>query len=795
MRKCILFILMLLSLNALPLNARAGKFPNPILFVTQVPVPADFTTIGSVFGNHQAGLEAASRGGDLYILYTDGTLKNLTRAAGYGKSGSQAGTGIAVRQPWVHWSGKKAVFSMVIGAPSKQYQVQTYYWQLYEISGLDQGETPVITKVANQPANFNNISPIYGTDDRIIFTSDRPRTGEAHLYPQLDEYEEAPTVSGLWSLDPATGDLAMRNHTPSGAFSPFIDSFGRLLFTRWDHLQRDQQADADNDAIAKAQQPTYNTFNYSDETANATLLKNDRTEIFPEPRTESSTLYGHTFNQFFPWQIHEDGTEEETLNHVGRHELTRYIPQSFKDDPALDTFYNVAIRYNTNWFENFIQMAEDPLHPGTYFGIDAPEFGTHAAGQILTLDGPPTLNPDKMRLNYVTAPSTKSAVPSGQAAPADHTGLYRNPLPLSDGQLIAVHTTTKTADHNSGSTASPASLYDFRLKFITKSGTYYTPDQLLTPGISATVSSYNPDTLVTYSGMLWELDPVEVRPRTRPARLSSTLPSPEEQMFAAEQIDIAAFKNFLRTNNLAVIVSRNVTTRDQADKQQPFNLRIAGTTTKTVASATARLYDISHLQLFEADQIRGIYGGTRAGRRVIAQNLHGTATDWNGTSSSDPVGSVRLGTDGSMAAFVPARRALAWQLTDTTGAPVVRERYWLTFQPGEIRSCTSCHGINQRDQAGNGTPINPPEALRSLLRAWKLQTGYASQLRFSGITRGAAGKLMLQNTTATNPLLILESSPDLKNWTPVRTNSNSASTSNWEIDSTAFRSFFRINAR
>jgi hypothetical protein len=795
MRKCILFALVLLGWSGLAGKTRAGNLPNPILFVTQVPVPGDFTSINSVFGNHQAGLEAASRGGDLYIIYPNGTLKNLTRAAGYGRSGSQAGTGIAVRQPCVHWSGKKAVFSMVIGAPTKQYQVQTYYWQLYEISGLDQNETPVITKVPNQPTNFNNVSPIYGTDDRIIFTSDRPRNGEAHLYPQLDEYEEAPTVTGLWSLDPGTGDLAMLNHSPSGVFSPFVDSFGRLLFTRWDHLQRDQQADADNDAIAKGQTPTYNTLNFSDETANATALKNDRTEIFPEPRAESSTLYGHTFNQFFPWQINEDGTEEETLNHVGRHELTRYIPQSFKDDPALDTFYNVAIRYNTNWFENFIQMAEDPLHPGTYFGIDAPEFGTHAAGQILTLDGPPTLNADKMRLTYVTAPSTKSVVPAGQAGPVDHTGLYRNPLPLSDGRLIAVHTGTKTADHNAGTTAAPASLYDFRLKFIARSGTYYSADQLLTPGISATVSYYNPDTLVSYSGVLWELDPVEVRPRTRPARLSPTLPSPEEQIFTAEEVDVVAFKNFLRTNNLAVIVSRNVTTRDHSDKQQPFNLRIAGSSTKTVASATARIYDISHLQLFEADQVRGIYGGNRAGRRVIAQNLHGTAADWNGASGSDPLGSVRLGTDGSMAAFVPARRAMTWQLTDPAGAPVVRERYWLTFQPGEIRSCASCHGINQRDQAGNGTSTNPPEALRSLLRAWKAQTGYASQLRFSALRRSAAGKLTLQSTAAGSPLLILETSPDLTNWIPVRTNYNSGSGSAWDVDTTAFRGFFRINAR
>jgi len=76
-----------------------------------------------------------------------------------------------------------------------------------------------------------------------------------------------------------------------------------------------------------------------------------------------------------------------------------------------------------------------------------------------------------------------------------------------------------------------------------------------------------------------------------------------------------------------------------------------------------------------------------------------------------------------VAAFVPARRALTWQLTDAGGQGVVRERYWLTFQPGEIRMCTSCHGPNSRDQEGKSVPANQPEALRSLLRFWKAELG------------------------------------------------------------------------
>ncbi|MCB1058408.1 MAG: hypothetical protein KDD11_23140, partial [Acidobacteria bacterium] len=64
------------------------------------------------------------------------------------------------------------------------------------------------------------------------------------------------------------------------------------------------------------------------------------------------------------------------------------------------------------------------------------------------------------------------------------------------------------------------------------------------------------------------------------------------------------------------------------------------------------------------------------------------------------------------------------------------ERYWLTFQPGEIRVCTSCHGLNTQDQAGETVPTNPPEALRALLQQWK-----ASQLPLfaDGFEGGSTG--------------------------------------------------------
>lgn len=337
-------------------SARQGPLPTaPILFVTQVPTPADFATIGAVFANHKGAVTDAPRGGDLWIRYPNGTLKNLTAAAGYGTTGMQGAGGIAVREPAVHWDGTKAVFSMVIGSPTRQYEVATYYWQLYEITGLGQNQTPVITKVANQPANYNNVSPIYGPDDRIIFSSDRPRDGQRHLYPQLDEYESTPVVSGLWSLEPATGDLFLLNHSPSGVFSPQVDTFGRVIFTRWDHLQRDQQADAD--AVSN----TYGTFNYASEAPGAAAL-NSRAEVFPEPRRTIGNVEAYTLNHFFPWQINDDGTGEETLNHIGRHELHRYFNRSFNDDSRLVEF-NPGSRANTNSITNFLQIRKRRPRP------------------------------------------------------------------------------------------------------------------------------------------------------------------------------------------------------------------------------------------------------------------------------------------------------------------------------------------------------------------------------------------------------------------------------------------------
>ncbi len=665
---------------------------NPILFVTQVPTPGDvFATRGSTFANHLGSIVSAPRGGDLMIQYADGTLRNLTKEAGYGMEGLQGANAIAVREPAMHWNGTKAIFSMVIGAPPSQYTQIDKQWQMYEVTGLGKGQPVVITKVPGQPAGYNNVSPFYASDDRILFTSDRPRGGEAHLYPQLDEYESTATITGIFSLNPETGQVSILNHTPSGAFSPFIDSYGRIIFTRWDHLQRDQQADAS----------TYSAFNAASEAANAAKLT--QTEVFPESRIGMGSPYGNvrgfTYNLFTPWEMKQDGSGELSLNHIGRHEMSfGYLSKSFDADPALQEFTNETIIANRKHIGDdagIFHIHESPQTPGIYYGIYTHEFGTLTSNQIVRFTGAPGMNPEQMTIVDASASEANGSLVGGR---------FRNPLPLTSGQMVASYTASATVQEGA----------QFRLHQLATNGSgLFTAGTPLTTGINKTLSWWSPDVKLTYSGPLWELEAVEVVARTRPVAGASRIEAIEKTVLDEEQVDERMLRDWMKANQLALIVTRNQTSRDRADRQQPFNLRLPSGL-KTTGDG-GRVYDIAHYQIFEAAQIRG-YNNFRSGKRPLAQPM---AVSKNPANPSGPISSVKIAADGSTAAFVPANRALTWQTTDASGAAIVRERVWVTMQPGEIRTCAGCHGENTKNQAGQPAPVNKPEALRELMRYWK----------------------------------------------------------------------------
>jgi hypothetical protein len=344
-----------------------------------------------------------------------------------------------------------------------------------------------------------------------------------------------------------------------------------------------------------------------------------------------------------------------------------------------------------------------------------------------------------------------------------------NPLPLSDGSLLVVHTPNYRRDQNIGTVAASISEYSFRLKLLASNGSSIRAGEPITSGISAQVRYFTPDVEASYTGLLWELQPVEVHPRNRPVPSKSTVENPEQSVFKSSGIDIGEFQRALAERELALIVMRNVTSRDKADRQQPFNLRVSGNGTESI-KRTGKVYDISFLQIFQGDQIRG-YGGGQSpepGRRVIATHLH-DGMNSNPSLIGAPPSSVQISSDGSVAALVPARRALTWQITDPNGLPVVRERYWLTFQPGEIRVCGGCHGANTHDQLGRNPPTNSPQALAALLahlRSHPLpQSGtnaepYGQDKRFSLRIRGSKGSSLKPGDLATFLVRIIPASSE-----------------------------------
>ncbi len=753
---------------------------NAVLFVTQVQLPDErndnavsnvAVSVVSPLGNHLADTAHAGRGGDLWIRYPNGYLRNLTRAAGLGATGSQDGIGIAVRDPHVHWDGQRALVSMVIGAPTGPADPAQFLWQLYELTNLGQVATdsnavPVFVRVPRQPAGFNNVMACYGTDDRIIFVCDRPRNGAAHLYPQLDEYNDIPTNTGLWSFDPAgpgdDGGLFQLDHSPSGDFHPFVDSFGRVIFTRWDHLVQDRNAT--DDRMGRA---TNGTFNYFSEDRLDFNLSHRPIELFPEPRTYDSNecarlqVQGNAFNSFLPWMIGERGEAMEVLNHIGRHELLRqFRGSSFTNDPNLRQLFNLTpgLRFNTNYLDNLLQIREDPRRPGVYYGTDGPDFGTHGSGQLVMLTGPPSANPDSMPITSITA--------RGGA------GTYRDPCPTTSGALVAVASTATTLDSNVGTATAPKSRFDFRLASLAVPGrgTLWTNEQFLTAGLTNVASYWVGSRRVTQTNRLWELQPVEVAVRRRPSLVRSTIDPLEANVFVEEGVDAAEFQAWLRTNALALVVSRNVTRRDRADREQPFNLRVAGTTIQALGTAGGKVYDLRYIQFLQADQLRGLtlgQGDPVPGRRVLAIPMHEpAAASFNVPSPQAPMGATRLADDGSQATLVPARRAMTHQLVDPSGNAIVRERYWLTYQPGEIRTCANCHGINTSDQTGQPRPANPPQALRDLLRYWKDQARYARILAAAPTN----GSWRVQVSAAPVRTNVLEATSDFLAWQAIGTN-------------------------
>lgn len=727
----------------------------PVLFVTVTPSSGD-TTSGSfghfvsLVGSHRATTSLAPRGGDLWIKYDDGTLRNLTEECGYGTT---AGAEITVREPNVHWNGQKAVFSMAVGGTHLTSPPPVYF-QLYEITGILQGQTATITKVPGQLANRNNIQPCYATDGSIIFGSDEPASRNAAHYPPLDEYESTPSVHGLWRINADGTNLRILDNCPSGDFTPFVDSFGRVIFTRWDHLKRDQQWDLFVDhQLLNINGGRAKPYTYDSETSSNYQGPLYGQEFFPEngrlhpdsgaggpnvnkvphPYWDQDYVVGmrkQDFNHFFPWMINEDGSDAEFLNHLGRHELFGAVER------AWDNMFDFS-RSGPAYITAMHQIRESPTVPGRYYAIDAQEFGTHGAGRIVRLDAPAGMNADAIpaTMKYITP--YNNADWSGGAP----TTRFRDPMLRQDGTVWAVSsgTNAEATKTVTSQAAAPApyvlsSNYAFRIRKMVDNGKgFLEPGEYLIPGgISKTVT-YNihafwPPRPVTYSGPMWELFPVEVVARPIPTPKTEPLETPEKNVLVdklGSEAGIVSLRQWMSDNNLALIVVRDSTKR--ADKQQPFNLKVADSAHQSAAPGSTPT-EIDYMQILNAEYLRTYGSATGStpeagrGRRQIARAI---AAALNPPVPTAPAGGVQIAEDGSVAAFVPAGRATTWQLTQSDGTAVVRERYWMTMRKGEIRFCHGCHGANTADVHGAPNDESESVALANLLDWWKAETNFA----------------------------------------------------------------------
>ena len=794
-------------------SAMAAPLTKTILYVTQTPMPDELLDNSHVITGNKMSVASTmqspladpghvARGGALWIRYANGQRVNLTAAAGLGgpvdangnAAGFQGASSIAVQRPFMHWSGTKAIFAMVVGAPVNAADNTQFHWQLYELTNFAQGQTPVISYVAGQPASYNNFQACYDTQDRLIFVSDAPRGMQAHLYPQLDQYISLPCNTGLWRLDRANGnELKQIIHAPSGAFSPFVDSFGRVMFVQWDHLSRDPSATYDRAPQAANGDSWTQTFNgngtFADESVGAAFTKgtdvNYSTFNFhPEPRNFDKTalnstlvngfpIGGLSFNQFFPWECREDGSAHEVDTHVGRHEFGGTVPlkNTINGDPNL-----VQKNFTTPFSTNFLHLAESPVTSGTFYAVGPPEFGTHMAAPIIRYTSGPGVNPDTMQITFLTQTTIPPNPLLGQSPLTNPVDIFRNPTPLTDGTLLAVHAPVTQYDSNSGTATNPKSRYAFRLRTLVTSGNLLVPDP--TPANAPTnpqnvsITYYVNGTLLTYSGApLWELDPVEVVSHNKPQQLTTPIASVEQTVFDEEKVHAPTFQNDLRNRGLALIANRDSTRRDAADKQQPYNLKVSWSSHQTIG-APGKIYDIGWVQIYQADAIRAYtHDGANPsalpvpGRRCMPVPLHDSISEMPSVAGA-PSGAVKIADDGSWAAIVPAGRALTWHMLDGSATEsYVKERYEVTFAPGEVRTCAVCHGVNTADQAGNlGAPVNKPQALRPLLQYWRANhppgalqhsASTANVLKTSGVamlnvtrTSGGTGPVSVNYSTA-----------------------------------------------
>ena len=139
---------------------------------------------------------------------------------------------------------------MLVGAPIAGNKIDQTRWQIYEVTGLGDANKKQIVQIGESKHKIRN------TTTSHQFTTPTTTSFLLQIDHELDKHICIPNSTNTRRHRVSLGygsyivmdSCNLLSHTPSGAFQPIIDRFGRVLFTRWDHLQQDQLADRDRDA-------------------------------------------------------------------------------------------------------------------------------------------------------------------------------------------------------------------------------------------------------------------------------------------------------------------------------------------------------------------------------------------------------------------------------------------------------------------------------------------------------------------------------------------------------------------
>ena len=217
-----------------------------LLFITREVQPPNEYTWGphvcdQFFGFH-ASLKKAVRGSGLYVI-DEPFAEDRTPVAKsilYEKpveTGAWKGRKLVCRNGWddersccflspdVSWDGSEIVFSATQGEPRIREWADDTVFHVFKCRADGSGLAQLTT------GNVNDLFPCWLPNGRVVFCSER-RGGYGRCHRR-----EVPTFT-LHTMFPDGTDITCLSPHETNEFEPSVDNDGRLVYMRWDYLDR-----------------------------------------------------------------------------------------------------------------------------------------------------------------------------------------------------------------------------------------------------------------------------------------------------------------------------------------------------------------------------------------------------------------------------------------------------------------------------------------------------------------------------------------------------------------------------